>query len=106
VDVLSAYTSQWVDQLFKLEKWKEKKEELDQFIKKTKVPCILPPRESSHFIFLIKKLLTENNINICYCGFYITQNLAKGLRKDFTFIAKNILSEVYGKLKELKAMTV
>lgn len=70
------------------------------------MPAILAPRETGHFIFLIKKLLADNNINICYCGFYITQNLSKGLKKDFSHIAKNILNDVYAKIKDLKAMTV
>jgi len=60
----------------------------------------------SHFIFLIKKLLSDNNVNICYCGFHIIQHMAKGLRKDFAHIARNILGDLFGKLKELKAMTV
>lgn len=90
VDVLGPYTFQWVDHIFSLDKWKEKKEELDQFIKKIKVPSILPPREVSHFISLIKRLLADNNINICYCGFYITQHMSKGLRRDFAHIANNI----------------
>ncbi len=66
----------------------------------------MPPREVSHFIFLIKKLLADKNINLCYCGFYIAQNMSKGLKKNFSHIAKNILDELYIKLKDLKVPIV
>ena len=79
---------------------------MDQFIKKTRVANIVPVREISHFITLIKKTITDHNINISNCGFYIAQNLAKGLKKNFTHIAKNILNEVFAKFKDLKPNTV
>lgn len=42
LDVLSQYTSVWVDETLSIEKWKDKKAVLDDFIKKTKVPAIIP----------------------------------------------------------------
>lgn len=106
VDVLSYVTPKWVDELLKMEKWKEKKQFLDQLIKKIKVPRIVPPKEHSHLITLLKGLLNDKNINICYCGFHIIQHLAKGLRRDFAHIARNIVDKLFGKLKELKYQTV
>lgn len=50
--------------------------------------------------------MSDNNVNICYCGFHVIQHLSKGLKKDFAHIARNIISELFGKLKELKAQTV
>jgi hypothetical protein len=75
---------------------------LDDFIKKTKVKNILPPKDISHFITLIKRLLAENNINLLLCGFSIAQNLSKGLKKNFSQIAKNISSYIFLKLKDAK----
>lgn len=87
-------------------KWKEKKEGLDEFIKKTRVSNILPPREIGHFITLIKRLLSDNNINLLLCGFTITQNLAKGLKRHFSNVAKNVVSNIYAKLKDAKNQIV
>jgi len=36
------------------------------------------------------------------CGFQITQNLAKGLKKNFAIVSKNIQSYIFGKLKDAK----
>lgn len=37
-----------------------------------------------------------------FCGFSITQNLAKGLKKHFSFIAKNIKGYIFDRLKNGK----
>lgn len=102
VDVLGTYTSKWVDDVLQIPKWKDKKAELDQFIKKTRISSILPPREVGHFITLIKRLLADNNINLLLCGFSITQNLSKGLKRNFSNVAKNISPYIFSKLKDAK----
>ena len=106
VDVLAAFTSKWVDDVLEIQKWKDKKAALDEFIKKTRVSNILPPREIAHFITLIKRLLSDNNINLLLCGFSITQNLAKGLKRHFSNVAKNVSAYIYAKLKDAKSNIV
>jgi hypothetical protein len=76
---------------------------LDEFIKKIKVENIVN-RDTLHYVQLIKKLLVENNINLLQCGFKITKNLCKGLKKNFRHPCKIIQSLVFSKLKDTKAM--
>ena len=78
---------------------------MDEFIKKTQVNNIVP-HENSHYITLIKRLLSENNINLLQCGFKVVKNLCKGLKKNFAHSAKSFCSLAYGKLKDSKAMIV
>lgn len=104
--MLSNYTSKWVDDTLEIPKWKDKKDALDEFIKKTRVGKILPPRDVSHYITLIKRLISENNINLLLCGFSITQNLSKGLKRHFFIVAKNISPNVFLKLKDAKSSIV
>lgn len=104
-DVLIPYDSRWVDKVLQQAKWKDKKSILDEFIKKTKVKNIIN-RESSHFITLIKRLLTDNNINLLQCGFKIIKNLSHGLKRNFVHPCKVILSLVFSKLRDTKAMIV
>jgi hypothetical protein len=106
VDVLGSYTSKWVDETLEIAKWKDKKASLDEFIKKTRVTNILPPRDLSHFITLIKRLLSDNNINLLLCGFSIAQNLSKGLKRHFYIVAKNISTYIFMKLKDAKPAIV
>ena len=87
-------------------KWKEKKEYLDEFIKKGKVNKITPAKDVAHFIKLIKRLLSDHNINLLLCGLHITQNLSKGLKKGFRIIGINILALVFAKLKDSKTNIV
>jgi hypothetical protein len=106
IDVLSNFTSRWVDEVLEIQKWKDKKAALDEFIKKTRVNNILPPRDVGHLITLIKRLLAENNINLLLCGFSATQNLAKGLKKHFSPVAKNVSTFIFLKLKDAKSNIV
>ncbi len=78
---------------------------LDEFIKKTKIKNIMP-RESSHYITLIKRLLSDNNINLLQCGFKIVKNLSNGLKKNFTHPCKVILSLIVSKFRDTKAIIV
>jgi hypothetical protein len=57
LDVLGAFDSRWVDSVLAIEKWKVKKEVLLDFIKKTKVANIVP-RDTSHFITLIRRIFS------------------------------------------------
>jgi|SRR6218665_2348173 len=64
------------------------------------------PRDNTHFINLIKRLLADNNINLLQCGFKIIKNLSKGLKKNFAHPCKVILGYVFSKLRDTKAMIV
>lgn len=94
-----------MDKILEEPKWKDKKNHLDDFIKKTKVKNIIN-RDNSHFITLIKRLLSDNNINLLQCGFKVIKNLSKGLKRNFTHPCKVIQSLVFSKLRDSKAMIV
>lgn len=64
------------------------------------------PRDVSHLITLIKRLLNDNNINLLQCGFKIMQNLSKGLKKHFGGVCRSVLGLVFGRLKDNKQMIV
>ena len=105
VDVLGPFDSRWVDKVLEIQKWKEKKNELDEFIKKIDVKKITP-RDVAHYITLIKRLLNDKNINILQCAFKIVKNLSKGLRKNFNHPCKVFQGLVFSKLKDSKSVIV
>jgi hypothetical protein len=105
VDVLPHYDSRWVDTVLAVEKWQEKKEHLEDFIKKTNVRNIVP-RENSHYIGLLKRLFQDNNINLLQCGFKIVKNLCRGLKRTFSLSCKAILPYIYLRLKDNKVLIV
>lgn len=78
---------------------------LDEFIKKTKVKNIVS-RDSSQYITLIKRLLTDNNINLLQCGLRVVKNLCSGLKKNFSQPCRAIMSPIFFKLRDTKAMIV
>jgi hypothetical protein len=64
------------------------------------------PRETSHYITLLKRLFQDNNINLLQCGFKMVKNLCRGLKKAFNVSCKSILSYIYLRLKDNKALIV
>lgn len=78
---------------------------LDEFLKKSKVKNIVA-RDCTHFIPLLKRLLNDKNINLLIAGLKMIQNLSKGLKKNFSHCAKNILENVFPKLKDNKPFIV
>lgn len=102
MDVLAHYTARWVDETLAIDKWKDKKIHLDEFIKRTRVPTILYRDSITSYIALLKRLLTDNNINLLLCAFEMIQNLSKGLKRQFSHVAKNIIDELFLKLKDSK----
>ena len=64
------------------------------------------PKDTWHFVALIRRIFSENNINILLCGFKIVRNLCRGLGKYFSPQVKSIMSYVYLKLKDTKAQIV
>ncbi len=54
----------------------------------------------------MKRLFSDNNINLLQCGFKIVNNLCKGLKRHFSITCKSILSYIFLKLKDTKALIV
>ena len=72
---------------FFLVKWSEKKAMLDDFL----IACAVPKLTPSNFypiIGLLKRILSDPNINVVQSGIKILGQLSKGLRKNFTSASK------------------
>jgi hypothetical protein len=62
---------------------------LEEFFKKAKVPK-LANTNYHPIISMTKKLLKDSNVNIIGLGLRVLTTLSKGLRKHFSFSAKNL----------------
>lgn len=99
------FNENWAEDIMAKErKWIEKKEMLESFIN---VSNVLKINNSgrAHIIVVFNKLLKDNNINVVNCVILAINNMAKGLRKDFTE-AKDFLFPILEKFKEKKEKLV
>ncbi|CAK71124.1 unnamed protein product (macronuclear) [Paramecium tetraurelia] len=102
VEVFSKYTETWCEKVFQLEKWQEKKEQLDNLQKSCSVPKIQPSPNIYSVVQLLKKLLNEQQMIISTQCIKIIGCMANGLRKNFNQYAKIIMLPVLTKLKDKK----
>ncbi|CAD8158908.1 unnamed protein product [Paramecium octaurelia] len=102
VEVFSKYTESWCEKVFQLEKWQEKKEQLDTLQKSCSVPKILPSPNIYSVVQLLKKLLNEQQMIISTQCIKIIGCMANGLRKNFNQYVKIIMLPVLTKLKDKK----
>ncbi|CAD8143446.1 unnamed protein product [Paramecium pentaurelia] len=102
VEVFSKYTDSWCEKVFQLEKWQEKKEQLDNLQKSCSVPKILQSPNIYPVVQLLKKLLNEQQMIISTQCIKIIGCMANGLRKNFNQYAKIIMLPVLNKLKDKK----
>jgi cytoskeleton-associated protein 5 len=99
------FNEAWAEDIIsKDRKWSEKKEMLDNFITASNVMKI-NNSSKSHVIVSFQKLLKDNNINVVNAVILAINNMAKGLRKDFTE-AKEFLMPLIDKLKEKREKLV
>ncbi|CAD8051018.1 unnamed protein product [Paramecium sonneborni] len=102
VEVFAKYTDTWCEKVFQIEKWQEKKEQLDNLQKSCSVPKILPSPNIYSVVQLLKKLLNEQQMIISTQCIKIIGCMANGLRKNFNQYAKIIIFPVLTKLKDKK----
>jgi hypothetical protein len=63
VDVFNKFNDVWTEKVLALEKWSEKTEELNKFIKAINVPK-LQPSNFFPICSMVKKLLNDSNVNV------------------------------------------
>jgi hypothetical protein len=99
VEIFDKYNENWANELIgKEKKWNEKKEMLDDFVKRTEgIKIKNNPR--GHIVGTFHKLLKDSNINVVNGAINALESLAKGLRKEFTE-AKEFFIPLLEKFKE------
>lgn len=91
----------WAEKVMEQQKWKDKKEMLDELIAElNKIPKLNPKTNTHHFVTLARKLFSENNIMVQVTMCKVLAKLATSLRKAFVQIEKMLFSNLIVKLKE------
>ncbi|CAK55846.1 unnamed protein product (macronuclear) [Paramecium tetraurelia] len=102
VDVFPKFTDSWCEKVFQLEKWQEKKEQLENLQKACSVAKMVPSPNVYSVVQLLKKLINEQNIAICTMSIKIAGLLANGLRKNFYQYVKILIQPLFARLKDKK----
>lgn len=76
---------------------------LNELIQAASTPRIAPTNYSP-LVSMIKRLLNDNNFNVVVAATKIVGLLAKGLRKNFTGAAKNLVPMILSKFKDKKTI--
>lgn len=106
VEVFSKFPESWCEKLLKLEKWAEKREQMEVLFKACSAPKLVFNQGVYHVIQMLKRLINDSNINLSTFAIKIVGAIANGLRKHFNQHAKMILESVCAKLKDKKQMVV
>ncbi|CAD8136690.1 unnamed protein product [Paramecium pentaurelia] len=102
VEVFPKFTDSWCEKVFQLEKWQEKKEQLENLQKACSVAKMVPSPNVYSIVQLLKKLINEQNIAICTMSIKIAGLLANGLRKNFYQYVKILIQPLFARLKDKK----
>ncbi|CAD8148761.1 unnamed protein product [Paramecium pentaurelia] len=106
VEVFHKFTDSWCEKVFQLEKWQEKKEQLENLQKACSVTKMIPSPNVYSVVQLLKKLINEQNIAICTMSIKIAGLLANGLRKNFGQYVKILIQPLFARLKDKKQCIV
>ncbi|CAK90740.1 unnamed protein product (macronuclear) [Paramecium tetraurelia] len=106
VEVFPKFTDSWCEKVFQLEKWQEKKEQLENLQKACSVTKMIPSPNVYSIVQLLKKLINEQNIAICIMSIKIAGLLANGLRKNFGQYVKILIQPLFARLKDKKQSIV
>ncbi|CAD8141973.1 unnamed protein product [Paramecium octaurelia] len=106
VEVFPKFTDSWCEKVFQLEKWQEKKEQLENLQKACSVTKMIPSPNVYSIVQLLKKLINEQNIAICLMSIKIAGLLANGLRKNFGQYVKILIQPLFARLKDKKQSIV
>eukprot|EP01117_Protostelium_nocturnum_P010147 TRINITY_DN3620_c0_g1_i2.p1 TRINITY_DN3620_c0_g1~~TRINITY_DN3620_c0_g1_i2.p1 ORF type:complete len:2002 (+),score=827.22 TRINITY_DN3620_c0_g1_i2:52-6057(+) len=101
VEILSKIKDDWYEN-FEAKKWTIKKDQLDALIALADQPR-LKPGDYHEITKTMKKLLGDANVVVVSKAAKVIALLAKGLRKDYSNLAKSLLPTLFDKFKEKKA---
>ena len=101
VDIFKKFNEKWTQKVI-AGKWKEKKNDIELFLKAAKRPKLAYNNGVYPIISMVKKLLKDSHFIVNHLALHILLALAKGLRKNFTRHAVSLTATVLQKLKEKK----
>ncbi|KRX07362.1 Armadillo-type fold [Pseudocohnilembus persalinus] len=106
-EIFNTYNEKWCDNLLKKSKWQEKKELLAQFAKEAEAPKLAGTvQQIMPVVQMIKRTLTDSNVNVMLGGIKVSGNLAQGLRRSFFQGAKILFGLTIQKFKEKKTLVI
>jgi len=102
VDIFKTYNEAYFEAIFALPKWNEKKAKIDEFLEKAKKTPKFVNTNISWISNIVKKLFMDPNAVVTKATFLLLAACAKGLRKNFSSIAKKEVGGLLLKFKDKK----
>lgn len=99
-DALAKFDASWAEATLASKKWTEKKEKLEELNKEINTAKILPNPNKANVMQVLKKFVTDSNMNVYDEVVKAVGFLAVGLKKDFAEEAKTILGPMLSKMKK------
>ncbi len=98
--IFSKFPENWTEKVLNTVKWNEKKELLDILLKTASGSPKLAPTNFYPVVAMLRRLLSDSNVNVMMSAIKIAGVLACGLRKNFNSSAKNLFEPIISKLKD------
>ena len=103
VDIFTKYNENWINKVLGFEKWNEKKDALEDFIRENaSVMKITSSHTISSMHMMLKRLILDSNVQVSISAIKIIGFLCKGLRKGFFAQAKALFPFLFEKLRDKK----
>ena len=102
VDIFKTYNEAFFDAIIALPKWNEKKAKLDEFLQKAAKTPKFANSNISWISNIVKRLFMDPNAVVTKTTFAVLGACAKGLRKNFSSIAKKEVGGLLLKFKDKK----
>ena len=104
--ILGDFTEKWCDKLKAMEKWKEKKDCMTDFINKLENTKKIKPEGYMHLVGVFKRVMNDSNVVVAQEAIRCTWKMAEGLRDNFAQGAKIMFPLLILKFKDKKLTTV
>lgn len=78
---------------------------LEEFVKAASVPK-LANTEFRHISEMIKRLINDSNFNVVIWDLKVLAVMARGLRRNFQYVVKNVFANVLGKFRDKKTQMI
>jgi hypothetical protein len=101
ISIIAKFNDNWSEKVISLQKWLEKKEMIENFLKAADTPRLMTDNYS-HIISLAKRLVADSNMQVQICGIRIFGALAKGLRQASRNYIRPNFSLLVSKFKDKK----
>lgn len=105
VEIFSKFNENWMNKVLAFEKWNEKKDALEEFLRENASVIKISPSQNhniSTIQTMLKRLLMDSNVQVTTSAIKIIGFLCKGLRKSFYGQAKALFPFLLERLKEKK----